>query len=200
MIAKMFKVPTLILALGVSFLSPAMAEEKAVFAGGCFWCVESDFEALEGVREAISGFTGGTLENPTYNGNHEGHYEAVEIYYDPAVVSYQDLLDHYWVNIDPFDDKGQFCDKGHEYLSAIFVANEEERALAEASRQKVVDQFPGQKVVTPVLDLGVFYPIKGDDIYHQDFYKKSAVRYKTYRWACGRDARLKAIWGDRAKP
>jgi len=179
-----------------------MAMEKtmtaqAIFAGGCFWCMESDFEKLDGVTAVVSGFTGGTLKNPTYNGNHAGHYEAVEVTYDPAKVSYQQLLDHYWVNIDPFDDGGQFCDRGHSYLAAIFVANEEERKSAEASKQAVIDMFPGQKVVTPILDSSTFYPIKGEESFHQDFYKKSPVRYKYYRWNCGRDQRLMEIWGDK---
>jgi peptide-methionine (S)-S-oxide reductase len=146
----------------------------------------------------VSGFTGGTLENPTYNGNHEGHYEAVEITYDPTRVSYRQLLDYYWVNIDPFDDGGQFCDRGHSYLSAVFVANETERESAEQSKRKVAAMFPGEKVVTPILAASTFYPIKGDESYHQDFYKKSPVRYKLYRWNCGRDQRLQEIWGDRA--
>ena len=181
----------------MTFATQAFAD-KAVFAGGCFWCMESDFEPLNGVSNVVSGFIGGTAENPTYNGNHDGHYEAVEITYDPKVISYQGLLDHYWVNIDPFDARGQFCDKGNEYLSAIFVANEKEKQLALASRQKVVEEFPTQKVVTPILDTSTFYPIKGDESYHQDYYKNYSVRYKYYRWRCGRDARLKEIWGDRA--
>jgi peptide-methionine (S)-S-oxide reductase len=159
--------------------------------------MESDFEKLDGVTAVVSGFTGGTLKNPTYNGNHAGHYEAVEVTYDPAKVSYQQLLDHYWVNIDPFDDGGQFCDRGHSYLAAIFVANEAERKSAEASKQAVIDMFPGQKVVTPILDSSTFYPIKGEESFHQDFYKKSPVRYKYYRWNCGRDQRLMEIWGDK---
>ena len=171
---------------------------KTVLAGGCFWCMESDFEKLDGVIDVISGFTGGTLENPTYNGNHEGHYEAVEITYDPDKVSYPQLLDHYWVNIDPFDDRGQFCDKGHSYLAAIFVANATERKIAEESKKGVVEMFPDQTVVTPVLDASTFYPIKGSESYHQDYYKNNPVRYKYYRWNCGRDQRLKEIWGDKA--
>lgn len=183
----------------IGFVSNAAAD-KAVFAGGCFWCMESDFEKLKdkGVIDVVSGFTGGTLKDPVYNGNHAGHYEAIEVTYNPKKISYQELLDYYWLQVDPFDDKGQFCDKGHSYLSAIFVANEEERKLAEASRQKVVKQFPGKKVVTPVLNASVFYPIKGDESYHQDFYKKSPIRYKLYRYNCGRDKRLKEIWGDNA--
>ena len=171
--------------------------DKAVFAGGCFWCMESDFEKLEGVSDVISGFTGGTLKNPTYSGNHTGHYEAVEITYDPNIVTYQGLLDHFWVNIDPFDARGQFCDKGFSYLSAVFVADEKERELAELSKQKVIAQFPNQKVVTPILLSKIFYPIKGNESFHQDYYKTNTVRYKLYRWNCGRDQRLTDIWGDK---
>lgn len=175
-----------------------VAADKAILAGGCFWCMEADFEKLEGVTDVVSGFTGGTLKNPTYNGNHEGHYEAVEITYDANKVSYEQLLEHFWVNIDPFDATGQFCDKGPSYLSAIFVANERERKLAEQSKRKVIEKFPGKKVVTPILNASTFYPIKGNESYHQDFYKKSPIRYNFYRWNCGRDSRLKEIWGDKA--
>jgi len=169
--------------------------DKAVLAGGCFWCMESDFEKLPGVTDVVSGFTGGSVENPTYRGNHAGHYEAVEITYDPEKIDYQGILDHYWVNIDPFDSRGQFCDKGHSYLSAIFVATEQERQLAETSRDAVIKQFPNQTVVTPILNASTFYPIKGNESYHQDFYKNSPIRYKAYRWNCGRDQRLEEIWG-----
>lgn len=179
------------------FATNALAD-KTILAGGCFWCMEADFEKVTGVSEVISGFTGGTLPNPTYNGNHDGHYEAVEITYDPNQVSYQQLLDHYWVNIDPFDDRGQFCDKGHSYLAAIFVANETERAIAEESKRRVVAMFPDQKVVTPILDASTFYPIKGSESYHQDYYKNNPIRYNAYRWNCGRDQRLRYIWGDKA--
>ena len=181
----------------LSYVSNAAAE-KTVLAGGCFWCMEADFEKLEGVIDVVSGFTGGTVENPTYYGNHKGHYEAVEITYDPEKISYKDLLDHYWVNVDPFDARGQFCDKGHSYLSAIFVANEKEKKLAEQSRKKVVEQFPNKKVITPILNASTFYPIKGEESYHQNYYKKSPNRYNLYRWNCGRDQRLKDIWGDKA--
>jgi peptide-methionine (S)-S-oxide reductase len=157
--------------------------------------MEKDFESLEGVSEVISGFTGGSAKNPTYDGDHTGHYEAVEITYDPNVVNYQGILDHFWINIDPFDAKGQFCDKGPSYLSAIFISSAQERALAEESRQRVSAKFPDQKVVTPVLEASTFYPIRGAESHHQDFYKKSPVRYNTYRWGCGRDKRLREIWG-----
>ncbi len=180
------------------FIAPFANAATAIFAGGCFWCVEKDFEALDGVSAAVSGFTGGVLENPTYSGNHTGHYEAVSITYDPNIVSYQELLDHFWVNHDPFDARGQFCDKGPSYLSAIFVEPGEQEALAIKSRDRVVGLFPDQTVVTPILPLTTFYPITGNEIHHQDFYKKSPLRYNTYRFACGRDRRLKAIWGDDA--
>jgi peptide-methionine (S)-S-oxide reductase len=170
----------------------------AVLAGGCFWCMESDFEKLDGVTDVVSGFTGGTHPAPTYNGRHDGHYEAVKITYDPAVVDYQGILDHFWVNIDPFDARGQFCDKGHSYLAAIFVADESERKLAEKSKQKVIEMFPGQKVVVPILPQTTFFPIQGDEEYHQDYYKKNPIRYNYYRFGCGRDRRLEEIWGDRA--
>ena len=183
---------------GLLLFASNVFADKTILAGGCFWCMEADYEKLEGVTDVVSGFTGGTLKNPTYNGNHEGHYESVEITYDPDKVSYKDLLDYYWVNIDPFDDTGQFCDKGPEYLTAIFVANDTERKLAEQSKRKVVEQFPNEKVVTPIINASIFYPIKGNESYHQDYYKKSAVRYKIYRWNCGRDKRLKEVWGDKA--
>ncbi len=179
------------------FATNALAD-KAILAGGCFWCMESDFEKLDGVTDVVSGFTGGTLPDPTYNGNHQGHYEAVEITYDPGKLSYQQLLDYYWVNIDPFDARGQFCDKGHSYLAAIFVANASEQKIAEESKSRVAAMFPDQTVVTAILDASTFYPIKGEESYHQDYYKKSPVRYQLYRWNCGRDQRLQEIWGDKA--
>ena len=194
----MKKILGLVLSASMLFYVSLANADKAVLAGGCFWCMESDFEKLPGVTDVISGFTGGEVENPTYRGNHEGHYEAVEVTYDAEQVSYQEILDHYWVNIDPFDARGQFCDKGSSYLSAVFVVTEEERTLAEQSKQAVVDEFPKQTVVTPILTASTFYPIKGNESYHQDYYKNSPLRYKAYRWNCGRDQRLKEIWGDRA--
>lgn len=179
------------------FISQPGVAATAVLAGGCFWCMESDFEKLKGVSDVVSGFTGGSHPDPTYRGGHDGHYESVKITYDPAIVDYEGILDHFWVNHDPFDARGQFCDKGHEYLAAIFVANDEERALAEKSKQKVVELFPGKTVVTPILEQGTFFPIKGSESHHQDYYKKSPLRYKYYRWGCGRDARLVEIWGDK---
>ena len=194
-----YKLIAIVLTMLFTFAHSATAE-KAVFAGGCFWCVESDFEKLNGVIEAVSGFTGGTLENPTYSGNHQGHYEAVEVTYDPKVVSYEELLEYFWRHIDPFDAKGQFCDKGFSYLSAIFVANEHERKLAETSKQKIIQLFPDQTVVTPILDASTFYPIAGKESYHQDYYKNFPLRYKYYRWNCGRDQRIESIWENKTTP
>lgn len=185
-----------VLLFGVTFYAVNANADKAVFAGGCFWCMEADFEKLKGVTNVISGFTGGTTKDPTYEGDHAGHYEAVEVTYDPEVVSYKELLEYFWVNIDPFDARGQFCDRGHSYLSAIFVSNDAERKLAAESRQKVVENFPDQTVVTPILDASTFYPIGGEEEYHQDYYKKNPLRYKYYRWNCGRDQRLEEIWQE----
>ena len=186
-----------IVAILIVVAQPAFAA-TAVVAGGCFWCMESDFEKLDGVSDVVSGFTGGTHPDPTYKGDHSGHYEAVEITYDPEIVDYQGILDHFWVNHDPFDARGQFCDKGPSYLAAIFVADDSERAIAEKSRQQVIEMFPGEVVVTPILPRSTFFPIKGEESYHQDYYKKSPVRYKYYRWGCERDQRLTEIWGDKA--
>jgi peptide-methionine (S)-S-oxide reductase len=168
--------------------------EKAIFAGGCFWCVEAAYQDIDGVSDAISGFTGGTLKNPTYSGNHRGHYEAVEITFDPEVISYQQLLNIFWMNIDPFDDAGQFCDKGPSYRSAIFTATIEQKKLALASQKKIIGQFADKKIVTPILTASTFWPV---ETYHQDYYVKNPIRYKYYRYGCGRDARLNAIWGDK---
>ena len=193
---KKLLIPAHFAALTVNVVMAQAA--TAVLAGGCFWCMESDFEKLDGVRDVVSGFAGGTHPDPTYRGAHTGHYEAVLITYDPEVVDYQGLLDHFWVNIDPFDARGQFCDKGYSYLAAIFVANDQERGLAEKSKQKVVEMLPDQKVVMPILPAATFFPIKGDEEHHQDYYKKSPLRYKYYRYGCGRDQRLKDVWGEKA--
>jgi peptide-methionine (S)-S-oxide reductase len=195
----MKKISTAVLLfVGLVFGVQGAMAAKAVFAGGCFWCMEADFEKLAGVTDVISGFTGGTVANPTYSGNHEGHYEAVEVTYDPDEVSYAELLDYYWVHVDPFDAGGQFCDRGPSYRTAIFVANDEEKRLADESKKKVAAQFPDKEIATPVLQASAFYPVQGRESYHQDYYKKNPIRYKFYRWNCGRDQRLESIWGDRA--
>lgn len=173
--------------------SPVMADSAtAIFAGGCFWCMEADYEKQAGVTGVVSGFTGGTLPNPTYSGNHQGHFEAVEVTYDPAIVDYVELLDVFWKNVDPFDNQGQFCDKGPSYRSAIFPGNESEKVLAEQSKAKVTARFSGQTVYTEIRDRGQFWPVEE---YHQDYYLKNPVRYKYYRWNCGRDQRLEQLWG-----
>ena len=178
----------------VALSGPTRADE-AVFAGGCFWCVESLYQDLEGVNDVVSGFTGGSQQNPTYSGNHTGHYEAVKVSYDPAVISYQTLLDLYWVNIDPFDARGQFCDKGPSYRSAVFVANADQSERAESGKSRVQRRFPEQDIATEILPAARFWPVEE---YHQDYYKKNPIRYRYYRYGCGRDARLKEIWGDDA--
>ena len=189
------------LCLSVMLCSVIGASAQAattVLAGGCFWCMEADFEKLPGVTDVVSGFTGGTAPNPTYQGDHTGHYEAVKITYDEKRLSYRQIMDHFWVNHDPFDARGQFCDKGPSYLAAIFVKNPEEQAIAEQSKAEVEAQFPDQRVVTPILPAARFFPIRGKEAYHQDFYKKSPLRYNVYRWNCGRNQRLIEIWGERA--
>ena len=186
----------LAIVLCLSLAPAALAETAtAMFAGGCFWCMESDYQDQEGVSDVVSGFTGGTLANPTYKGNHAGHFEAVKITYDPAVISYQELLDLYWVNVDPFDNSGQFCDKGPSYRSAIFPATDEELRLAEETRAVVETRFAPDKVYTEIRPAGEFWPVEEG---HQDYYLKNPVRYKYYRWNCGRDQRLKQIWGSAA--
>lgn len=184
---RTFMLATLLLA-GAS-VHAATAE----FAGGCFWCMEADFENRAGVSNVISGFTGGTLQNPTYSGNHEGHYEAIQVTYDPDQVSYADLLRLFWRNIDPFDDSGQFCDRGPSYRTAIFVADQAQRKAAQASLDRVADRFPGREIATDILPTGTFWPVEA---YHQDYAEKNPLRYKYYRWSCGRDQRLEDIWGD----
>ena len=171
---------------------------EAIFAGGCFWCVEADFEKLPGVEEVVSGYTGGTTRNPTYEEvvrENTGHYEAAKVIYDPSVVSYEDLLDHYWTTVDPTDARGQFCDKGDSYRTAIFATPEQMEAARE-SLEEVKETKPFEAdIVTPVLKAQTFYDAED---YHQDYYKKKRVRYNVYRTGCGRDARLKQLWGDRA--
>ncbi|MCB9062625.1 MAG: peptide-methionine (S)-S-oxide reductase MsrA [Halobacteriovoraceae bacterium] len=179
----------------IIFQSQLFAEKKtAIFAGGCFWCMEADFEKLNGVTDVSSGFSGGIEANPTYRGNHEGHYEVVRVTYDSKKLNYKELLDYYWIHIDPFDSEGQFCDKGPTYKTAIFVSNSEERKIAQESKKGIENRFPGQSIATAILDTTDFFPMKGNEEYHQDYYKKNPVRYKLYRWNCGRDQRLNQIW------
>ncbi|MEZ5995566.1 MAG: peptide-methionine (S)-S-oxide reductase MsrA [Hyphomonadaceae bacterium] len=167
------------------------ARETAIFAGGCFWCVESDFEHLDGVIEAESGYTGGDLQNPTYR-NHEGHVEAVRVTYDPRRVSYAQLLHHFWRHHDPLDAGGQFCDRGPSYRSAIFVTPGQ-RAEAEASLAEA-ERVLGRSVATPIRPASRFWRA---ETYHQDYYEKNPIQYRYYRFRCGRDERVHEVWGDR---
>ncbi|TMJ82795.1 MAG: peptide-methionine (S)-S-oxide reductase MsrA [Alphaproteobacteria bacterium] len=192
---------SLLLSLGA--LASAMGQGSepqrtavATFAGGCFWCVEADFDKVDGVISTTSGYTGGRTANPTYeqvSHGGTGHAESVEIVYDPAKVSYKKLLDVFWHNIDPLAKDRQFCDHGDQYRSAIFYHDEEQRALAEASKAAVEKRFE-QPVATQIVPAGAFY--KAEE-YHQDYYKKNPIRYKFYRYNCGRDARLEELWGKK---
>lgn len=170
---------------------------SAVFAGGCFWCTESDFEKVDGVIEVVSGYTGGHVKNPTYqqvSGGGTGHVETVKVTYDPKKVSYEKLLDVFWRHVDPTDPGGQFVDRGAQYRSVIFYASETEKRLAEESRERLAasGRF-GQPIVTDILPLGEFYPAEK---YHQDYYKKNPIRYHWYRSGSGRDQFLKKTWAD----
>jgi peptide-methionine (S)-S-oxide reductase len=173
--------------------------EIATFAGGCFWCVEEAFEKVPGVIRAVSGYTGGKLANPTYEqvmSKTTGHAESVQVTFDPAKVSYTQLVDWFWRNIDPTDAAGQFCDKGNPYRSAIFYQNEEQKKIAEASKQALAPRFK-QPIATEITAAGPFYPAED---YHQDFYKKNQYRYQYYKYGCGRAQRLEQIWGPPTAP
>jgi peptide-methionine (S)-S-oxide reductase len=175
-------------------LSTSAKPAKATFAGGCFWCMEPPFERLPGVVSVTSGYLGGHVKNPKYgdvSAGGSGHYEAIEIVYDDARVSYERLLDVFWLNVDPTDAGGQFCDRGDQYRTAIFVHDARQRQLATASKTAIT-RAKKLRIVTPILDATRFYPAEK---YHQDYYKKNPVRYKFYRFNCGRDKRLERVWG-----
>ena len=178
---------------------PPGERATAIFAGGCFWCEETAFEGLPGVLSVVSGYTGGQTKNPTYeqvSSGGTGHAESVEVTYDPGKISYEKLLEVFWHNVDPFQKDAQFCDHGTQYRSAIFYRDEAQRKAAEESKRKLEEQprFKG-KIVTQIVAASTFYPAEE---YHQDFYKKNPARYNSYRQGCGRDARLKEIWGAAA--
>jgi peptide methionine sulfoxide reductase msrA/msrB len=170
--------------------------KTATFAGGCFWCVEADFEKLPGVVEAVSGYTGGSGDNPSYeNYGQKGHVEAVQVVYDPAKVSYQELLDYFWRHVDPTDPGGQFADRGAQYRSVIFYHDAEQQRLAEASRQALTESKRFAKpVVTEILPFTKFFPAED---YHQDYYQTHALKYKYYRWNSGRDQFIQQVWGEK---
>ncbi len=192
----------LLFGLGFSMVEPAAAQKataRAVFAGGCFWCMEPPFEKIDGVRAVTSGYTGGQTRNPTYeqvSAGVTGHAEAIEILYDPSKVSYETLLEVFWHNIDPLVGNAQFCDHGSQYRSAIFTLDETQKRLAEESKRKIEDSKRFAKPIqTQIVAAPTFYPAEE---YHQDFYKKNPTRYYSYRAGCGRDQRLQELWGKDA--
>jgi peptide-methionine (S)-S-oxide reductase len=182
-----------------STATPGNGQALATFAGGCFWCMEPPYDKLEGVLATISGYIGGSKADPTYeevSAGGTGHAEAVQVTYDPAKVSYEELLEVFWRNVDPLDAGGQFCDRGDQYRTGIFVHDQEQQHLAEASKQALEEsgRFE-QPIVTEIVAAGAFYPAED---YHQDYYEKNPLRYNFYRWNCGRDARLEQLWGEQA--
>jgi peptide-methionine (S)-S-oxide reductase len=176
---------------------PAPGHAVAIFAGGCFWCMEPPFDTVPGVVSTTSGYTGGTLARPTYEqvgSGRTGHREAVRVEYDPEQVGYAKLLEVFWHNVDPTDGGGQFCDRGEQYTTAIFVSDDAQRQLAETSKRELEESgVLGKPVVTPIRAAGPFYPAEG---YHQDYYEKNPIRYKFYRSGCGRDRVLERLWGE----
>jgi peptide-methionine (S)-S-oxide reductase len=187
----------LLAAMGVALAQSESTSQRAVavFAGGCFWCVEADFDKVPGVISTTSGFIGGKVENPSYSQvvtGTTGHTEAVEVVFDPSKVTYQKLLDVFWRNHDPLAKDRQFCDSGPQYRAGIFYQNDEQRRLAEDSKKAAQAKFAPRMVHTEVTKAGPFY--KAED-YHQDYYEKNPIRYKFYRFNCGRDQRLEELWG-----
>ncbi len=187
---------TSILVIGMLLGASSVRAEKAVLAGGCFWCMESDFEKLDGVIEVESGYIGGNVDSPTYkqvSRGGTGHAEAVRVRYDPRKVSYEKLLDYFWRHIDPTVKDRQFCDVGSQYRSAIFYQNAAEEKAARASKLVLEKSGRFQHIYTEIVAAGTFYPAEE---YHQDYYKKNPVRYGYYRFSCGRDARVEKLWGE----
>lgn len=187
------------LLLAVAAVSPSFgAQATAIFAGGCFWCTEADFDKVPGVISTTSGYIGGKTANPTYkavSAGGTGHAEAVKIVYDPAKVTYRQLVAHYWRTVDPTVKDRQFCDTGDQYRTAIFVASTTERSVAEETKQQVAAKLK-TTIHTEIADAGTFYPAED---YHQDFHTKNPAKYKFYRWNCGRDQRLEQLWGKRGE-
>ncbi len=204
--ARQFLLGALLLMAGFALLvhaphpggaAPGAGRASAVFAGGCFWCTEADFDKIPGVVSTTSGYAGGRVANPTYeqvSAGGTGHIESVKVVYDPAKVSYQTLVARFFRTVDPTDGGGQFCDRGYQYRTAIFVADAAERRVAEATKVRAAALLK-KPVATLVLPAGAFYPA---ETYHQDYYRKNPVRYKYYRWRCGREARLAEVWGKSA--
>ena len=201
---------TLLGIVGISTVSMGAKEAPAnnssssnlksiILAGGCFWCVEADFDKLEGVVETISGYSGGHVDNPTYKQvtkGGTGHYEVVKVTYDPSKTTLETLISYYWRHVDPTDSGGQFCDRGPSYRTAVFVANADERAIVEASKIAIEEAgLLDNPIVTPILDTNTFWPAER---YHQNYYKKNPVRYRYYRTACGRNKRINHVWRNEA--
>lgn len=185
----------LIFLSSLSVITQARAA-TAIFAGGCFWCLESDMDKVKGVTQTIAGYTGGQLQNPTYqqvSAGGTGHYEALKVIYDPAQVSYPQLLNVFWHSIDPTDGGGQFCDRGDQYRSAIFYVNSAQKNEATASKNALIKSGQLKQVATLILPASTFYPAEE---YHQNYYLKNPVRYKYYRYRCGRDQRVAEVWGN----
>ena len=183
-------------AMAAAMPRAATAEDKtAIFAGGCFWCMEKDFEHVPGVKEAVSGYIGGTLPNPTYR-NHEGHVEAIRVTYDDTVVSYADLLHTFWRTVNPTDEGGQFCDRGFSYTTAIFALDGDQLAQAQASKKELEASGKLDRTIVTPIHMATLFTVAED--YHQGYYKKNPVRYAFYRKSCGRDAAIKRLWGDEA--
>ncbi|MDX1519690.1 MAG: peptide-methionine (S)-S-oxide reductase MsrA [Gammaproteobacteria bacterium] len=183
-------------AIAGEYAAKNKAQAVATFAGGCFWCMEPPYDKTEGVISTISGYMGGHVVNPSYeqvSSGKSGHIEVVQVTYHPDIVSYEELLEIFWMNIDPTDDRGQFCDKGPQYRSAIFFHDESQRNKAIESKQTLQKNKPfKESIATEILEASEFYPAEE---YHQDYYTKNPLRYKYYRFACGRDKRLEAVWG-----
>ena len=198
---RVMRVLAALLLAGGIWPAAAQTPAKATFAGGCFWCVEADFDKVTGVIGTTSGYIGGKVANPTYEqvaAKQTGHAEAVEIAFDPAKVSYEQLLEIFWRSIDPTTKDAQFCDQGSPYRTAIFVHDTAQMKAAQASLAALQKSKPFKEpIVTEIVMAGPFY--KAED-YHQDYYRKNPVRYQYYRTACGRDARLKQLWGDKPRP
>jgi peptide-methionine (S)-S-oxide reductase len=206
---KLKKFLNLLLSLGVILLSGGTAysasqspggteTSKATFAGGCFWCMEPPFDKLDGVISTISGYAGGKKKNPTYeevSAGNTGHAEVVQITYDPKKITYEKLLEVFWHNVDPLTPNRQFCDVGSQYRTAIFYHDETQKRLAEESKKALAKRFK-EPIVTEIVAAAEFYPAED---YHQDYYTKNPLRYKYYRYSCGRDQRLEALWGPPAK-
>lgn len=193
---KLILLSSLILG-GIGFAEQGYGKKRsvAIFAGGCFWCMEPPFDTLPGVLGTISGYVGGHTENPTYEEVSKagtGYSEAVQVIFDPAEVSYGKLLEVFWRNIDPLDDQGQFCDRGDQYKAAIFYLDEQQKRLAEASKIAIGKSLSRQDIVTSIKPVGKFYPAEEN---HQDYYLQNPIKYKFFRFMCGRDYRIKQVWG-----